>query len=88
MLHDININWRLVTSEVLQGFIPGLVLFNIFITDPGEEAESTLIQFMDEMPNQRDLAMCLRAGLPLKRALDRHEEWANGDCMKHSQDKG
>lgn len=63
MLQDININWRLVTTEVPQGLILGRVLFNIFITDPGEKAECTLIQFMGDTKLE-DLVMCLWAGLP------------------------
>lgn len=48
MLQDTNINWRLVTSEVPQGFIPGLVLSNFFIMDMGKEAACTPIQFTDD----------------------------------------
>lgn len=48
MLQDININWRPVASEVLQGFILGPFLFNIFITGLGQEAQCTLSQPADD----------------------------------------
>lgn len=85
MLQDMTINWRLVTSEVLQGFIPELVSFNIFITDRGRR-QSALSSSLQVMPNWRDLTMHLRAGLP-PRGTYWQEAWANGDLLKCSQDK-
>lgn len=86
MLQDININWRLVTSEVPQGFIPGPVLFNIFITDPGEEAECTLIQFRGDAKLERP-GNVLEGRAATQRDLDRQEAWANRDLLKCSEDK-
>lgn len=86
MLQDININWRLVTSEVPQGFILGPVLFNIFITHPGEEAECTLIQFTGDTKLQKP-GDVLEGREAAQRDLDRQEAWTSEDLLKCSQDK-
>lgn len=62
-------------------------MFNIFITDPGEEAKCTFIQFMgDAKPERPDGVLESRAAT--QRALDRQEAYANEDYLKCVQDKG
>lgn len=39
--------WRLVTSIVLEGFILGIDLFNVFITDLNARVECLLNKFAD-----------------------------------------
>ena len=40
--------WRLVTSKVLEGFVLGLVVFNIFFNSFKEATEFSLIKYADD----------------------------------------
>lgn len=45
MISSTESNWRPVDSDVFQGLVLGLVLFNIFMSDLDEEKECILVKF-------------------------------------------
>ena len=76
--------WKMVTSDVPQESVLGLVLFNIFSSDVDSGIECTLNQFVD------DTKLCGMVNSPegrdtIQRDLDRFERWACVNLMKFNK---
>jgi len=65
MVYDWQCICKLVTNEVPEGSILGLLLFSIVINDVQEEMEYTLTMFADDT-KQRGQPICSRAELPFR----------------------
>lgn len=78
--------WRPITSDVPQGLVPGLALFNIFIGDLHEGTESTLHKFADDT-KLRGLADTLAGPATIQQDSDRLEGWAGRILMRFKKSK-
>ena len=86
VISDANLSWRPVASNVLQGLMLSLVLFNNFINDIDEGTLSTLSKFAD----YRKLAGVVDtpAGCAaIQYDLDRLEGWAEHNLMRFNKSK-
>uniref|UniRef100_A0A803T8E9 Reverse transcriptase domain-containing protein n=1 Tax=Anolis carolinensis TaxID=28377 RepID=A0A803T8E9_ANOCA len=79
-------SWKEVTSGVPQGFILGLVLFNIFINDLDGGLEGTIIKFADDT-KLGGIANTPEERSRIQNNLDRLERWAETNKMKFNRDK-
>jgi len=78
--------WRPVTSDVPQGLVLGLALFNFFVGKMDSGVECTLSKF------DNDTKMCgvvnmLEGRDVIQRDLDRLERWVCGNLVKVNKAK-
>lgn len=75
--------WRSVTSGIPLGFIPGPILFNIFINVTYSGIEWTF----SKIPDDTKLSDSVGLLCSIQRDLDRLEEWAHANLMKFPKAK-
>ncbi|RMC14978.1 hypothetical protein DUI87_07157 [Hirundo rustica rustica] len=83
VVNEVTSDWQPVTPGVLQGFILGSVLFNIFTNDLGPGVQGTLSEFADDTKLRRAVDFS-EAGRPCRDTLT-NQDWAILNNMKFSK---
>ncbi|KAF7243722.1 Histone deacetylase 4 [Varanus komodoensis] len=78
--------WWPVTNGVLQGFVLGPILFNLFISDLEEGVTNQLIRFADDTKTGA-VVTTEEQMLKIQKDLDRLWKWAGDNRMAFSVDK-